>query len=156
VFRRFRPRFNHPNNISGSVRIVTYRPVAKRWLSKQRSLLGNAATYTHETIEERWFLWSAPRPSSATARWTHSHGKGQKSNNNRTVFSMWSLPWCYKQETTLVDNLVLYGRLWSRESVEFCKGGREDRTWARKAEESPLLEAVVRERLMKTVRWKNT
>jgi hypothetical protein len=34
--------------------------------------------------------------------------------------------------------------------VEFCKGGCEDRTWAREAEESSLLEAVARERLMKT------
>jgi hypothetical protein len=34
--------------------------------------------------------------------------------------------------------------------VEFCKGDCEDRTWAREAEESPLLEAVAKERLMKT------
>jgi hypothetical protein len=33
---------------------------------------------------------------------------------------------------------------------EFCTGGYEERTWAREAEESPLLEAVVRERLVKT------
>jgi hypothetical protein len=35
-------------------------------------------------------------------------------------------------------------------SVEFCTGGCEERTWAREAEESPLLEAVTRERLVKT------
>jgi hypothetical protein len=29
-------------------------------------------------------------------------------------------------------------------------GGCKDRTWAREAEESPLLEVVVRERLVKT------
>jgi hypothetical protein len=34
-------------------------------------------------------------------------------------------------------------------SVEFRAGGCEDKTWAR-SEESPLLEAVVRERLVKT------
>jgi hypothetical protein len=33
--------------------------------------------------------------------------------------------------------------------VQFCTGGCEERTWAREAEESPLLEAVARERLMK-------
>jgi hypothetical protein len=32
--------------------------------------------------------------------------------------------------------------------VEFCTGVRDDRTLAREAEESPLLEAVARERLM--------
>jgi hypothetical protein len=32
--------------------------------------------------------------------------------------------------------------------VEFCTGGCEDRTWARVAEESPLLEAIARKRLM--------
>jgi hypothetical protein len=33
---------------------------------------------------------------------------------------------------------------------EFCMGDCEDRTWEREAEQSPLLEAVTRERLMKT------
>jgi hypothetical protein len=33
--------------------------------------------------------------------------------------------------------------------VKFCKGGCEDRTSAREAEESPLIEAVARERLWK-------
>jgi hypothetical protein len=33
--------------------------------------------------------------------------------------------------------------------VEFSTGSCEDRSWAREAEESPLLEAVARERLMK-------
>jgi hypothetical protein len=32
---------------------------------------------------------------------------------------------------------------------QFCTGGCEDRTWAREAEESTLLEAVTRERLVK-------
>jgi hypothetical protein len=33
---------------------------------------------------------------------------------------------------------------------EFCMGDCEDRTWEREAEESPLLEAVAKEQLMKT------
>jgi hypothetical protein len=35
-------------------------------------------------------------------------------------------------------------------TVKFCMGGCEDRTRAREAEESPLLEAIARERLVKT------
>jgi hypothetical protein len=35
-------------------------------------------------------------------------------------------------------------------SVEFCTGGFEERTSAGEAEEPPLLEAVAKERLMKT------
>jgi hypothetical protein len=35
-------------------------------------------------------------------------------------------------------------------SVEFCTGGCEDRVWAHEAEESALLEAIARERLVKT------
>jgi hypothetical protein len=34
--------------------------------------------------------------------------------------------------------------------VQFCMGGYEERTGACEGEESPLLEAVVRERLVKT------
>jgi hypothetical protein len=33
---------------------------------------------------------------------------------------------------------------------QFCKGGCEDRTRAREAEEFPLLESIARERLVKT------
>jgi hypothetical protein len=54
-------------------------------------------------------------------------------NNRRSVFSMCSVP-----------------RKEGHSSVEFCTGGCEDRTSTCKAEESPLLEAVARERLMKT------
>jgi hypothetical protein len=42
---------------------------------------------------------------------------------------------------------------WVISAVELCKGGCGDRIWAREAEESPLLEAVARERLVKTG-WK--
>jgi hypothetical protein len=59
-------------------------------------------------------------------------------NNRRAVFLMWSEPRCYKQGTRLQL---------SQSCTIVCK----DRTWAREAEESPLLEAVVRERLVKTV-----
>jgi hypothetical protein len=52
---------------------------------------------------------------------------------------MWSVARCYKQGTKLVES-------W----VQLCIGGCEDRTWAREAEESPLLEAVARERLVET------
>jgi hypothetical protein len=34
-------------------------------------------------------------------------------------------------------------------SVEFCTGGCEERAWEREAEESPLLEDVARERMVK-------
>jgi hypothetical protein len=39
---------------------------------------------------------------------------------------------------------------WVVSSVEFCTGGCEERIWAREAEDSQLLEAVIRERLVKT------
>jgi hypothetical protein len=72
---------------------VAHRPVTKRWLCKQRPLLGN---------------------------------------------DTWSVPRCYKQGTKLhPDSSVLHG---------VC----EERTWAREDEESPLLEVIARQRLMKT------
>jgi hypothetical protein len=58
-------------------------------------------------------------------------------NNGRTVFSMWIVPRCYKERTKLVDS-------------QFCTGVSEERTSAHEAEESPLLEAVARERLVNT------
>jgi hypothetical protein len=36
-------------------------------------------------------------------------------------------------------------------SVEFCTEGCEHRTWVREAEESPVLEAVTKQRLVKTL-----
>jgi hypothetical protein len=74
---------------------------------------------------------------------------------------MWSAPRSYKDDNW--GNTVswaLQGRLtWDGDNVELiivrfqlrdirCTG----RTWAREAEESPLLEAVVRERLLKTLK----
>jgi hypothetical protein len=60
-----------------------------------------------------------------------------------TVLSTRSVPRSY-----LEDN---WGEQVSQLSVvgQFCVGGFEDRTWGREAEESPLLEAGARERLMK-------
>jgi hypothetical protein len=46
----------------------------------------------------------------------------------------------------------LYGRLWRKRTVGREPPFRED--LSAEAEESPLLEAVTRERLVKTVGWK--
>jgi hypothetical protein len=73
----------------------------------------------------------------ATARQTRLRSDRHERSNKRGVFSMWSLPRYYKQGTRL-------------ELSQFCTGVCEERTWARQAEESPLLEAVARERLVKT------
>jgi hypothetical protein len=51
---------------------------------------------------------------------------------------MWSMPRCYKQGTRLELSQVYMG---------VC----EVRTWAHEAEESPLLEAIARKCLMKTL-----
>jgi hypothetical protein len=45
-------------------------------------------------------------------------------------------------------DVISKGQSWLR--VQFCTGSCEERTWACEAEESPLLEAVAREQLMKT------
>jgi hypothetical protein len=63
-------------------------------------------------------------------------------NNENGMFSVWSVPRNY-----LEDN-------WSHPvscqlRVKFCTRGCENRTWAQEAEESPLLETVASERLMK-------
>jgi hypothetical protein len=58
-------------------------------------------------------------------------------NNGRDVFSMWSVPRRYTQETKSVDS-------------ELCTRGCEERTRACEAEEFPPLQAVARERLIKT------
>jgi hypothetical protein len=55
---------------------------------------------------------------------------------------MWSVARCYKQGTRLE-----FGQLTVKS--QFCKGVCEERTWNREAKESPLLEAVARERLVK-------
>jgi hypothetical protein len=50
---------------------------------------------------------------------------------------MWSVPRCYKQGTRL-------------EISQFYTGVCEERTWGREGKESPVLEAVAREGLVKT------
>jgi hypothetical protein len=52
------------------------------------------------------------------------------------MFSMWSVPRYYAQGTRL-------------ELTQFSTGACEDRTWAREAENLPLLEAGARVRLVK-------
>jgi hypothetical protein len=58
------------------------------------------------------------------------------------MFYTWSLPRNYL-ENNFGDPVQFR---------EFCMGGFEEETRAREAEESPLLEAVAREQLMKTER----
>jgi hypothetical protein len=63
-------------------------------------------------------------------------------NNERAVFSMWSVTRGYKRQ-----------EVWSLFGWEFSwvlHEGCEVRTWAIEAEEFPLSEAVARERLVKT------
>jgi hypothetical protein len=55
---------------------------------------------------------------------------------------MWSVPRCYKQGTSL-------------ELSQFCTGVCKDRTSAREAEQSSLLEAAARKRLViQVVTWR--
>jgi hypothetical protein len=83
------------------------------------------------------------------------------------VFPTWSVPRCYKQGTKLRLSQFCTGdckeRINARKAEESpllvavvrerlvrCKEGCEGRTYAREAQESPLLEAVARKRLVKT------
>jgi hypothetical protein len=61
------------------------------------------------------------------------------------VFSIRSTQHVYKEEN--LDNQLSW-EFKVGSPVELCNGGWEDTTWAWKAEESLLLEAVARERLM--------
>jgi hypothetical protein len=60
-------------------------------------------------------------------------------NNGEEVFSMWSVLRCYLEDSW-GDPVSCQLR------IEFCMGVCEDKTLAREAEESPLLEAAARER----------
>jgi hypothetical protein len=55
---------------------------------------------------------------------------------------MWSMARCYKQGAKKIVK-------------QFCTEGCENRTWAREAEESPLLEVIAREWLVKTQKAEN-
>jgi hypothetical protein len=59
-------------------------------------------------------------------------------NNVKGVISIWLLPRCCQEGTKLMS------------SEESCMGGCEDRPSARETEESPLLQAHARKRLVKT------
>jgi hypothetical protein len=56
-------------------------------------------------------------------------------NNGNGMFSMWFVPRCYEQD--------------SFKRVQLRDSGQPAIAWAREAKESPLLEAVTRERLVK-------
>jgi hypothetical protein len=58
--------------------------------------------------------------------------------NERTVFSTWSVLRVYKR-----DDIC--------SSVQLREGNQAAKAWALEAEESPLLETVSRERLVKTL-----
>jgi hypothetical protein len=61
--------------------------------------------------------------------------------------------WARQFEATSPVELCKWGSTVVELTVdkEFCKGGCGKRTWAQEAEESPLLEAVAREQLLKTL-----
>jgi hypothetical protein len=59
---------------------VSYRPVAKRRLCKQRQFLGNGSENTFPLIGSRFLI----------------------TQQLKNMFSMWSLPRCYKQGTKLL------------------------------------------------------
>jgi hypothetical protein len=74
-----------------------------------------------------------------TARWTRSRGNEYAHNNRFTVR----------------NGMFLHGPCWDvilkgKSQLLGVLHGSEDRTWARETEESPLLEAVAREQLVKT------
>jgi hypothetical protein len=98
----------------------------------------------HATIEELWF--SVARDTAVSGQELVKH-----------------VPVATDKKATIEERCFL--RRPSREvitrtagaisSVEFFTGGCEDRTSGREAKESPLLEAVARERLVKTAGWKS-
>jgi hypothetical protein len=108
-----------PVCIIPSIISVTYIPVAKRWLCKQRLLLGNARNI-HARNNRRTVFSVARAAAVGTQRCGKHNSNESKGNNRRAVFYMWSVFRCYKQGT---------------KSVEFCTTGCEERTWAREAED---------------------
>jgi hypothetical protein len=98
--------------------IVAYRPVAKRWLCKQRPFLGNDLVNTFPLLGR--FLIKQQLDYN-NENWVFLRGPCRD-----VIIKAWSL-W---RESS------------SREAVK--------RTSARETEESPLFEAIVRKRLVKT------
>jgi hypothetical protein len=121
---------------------VAYRPVAKQSFYKQRPLLCNARNI--HAINIRRTVFSVVRKGTASGQ---QHGKHVPAvtDTKATIEERCFLCSPCRDVITRTD-----GTMTSVELVEFCTGGCEDRTQAREHEESPLLEAVTRERLMKT------
>jgi hypothetical protein len=93
--------------------IVAYRPVAKRWLCKRRPFLGNISVNTFPLLGSRFLIM---QQLNAT--------------NSRTVFSMWSMPRCYKQGTKLVDRSVWEAvKKILQELIASVRLWREDFVW---------------------------
>jgi hypothetical protein len=102
------------------VNIVAYRPAAEEWLHKQRPFLGNGSVNTFPLLGSRFLTMQ------------------QLEATTKGLFFLCG-PW---------RDVISKGRTYLR--VQFCTGGCEDRSWKHEAEESTLLEAVARERLVKT------
>jgi hypothetical protein len=76
----------------------------------------------------------------------------------KRVLSMWSALRSYKKKRVGATSQLISAReaekrwccSWVDIWQKFCLGGCDNRTWAREAEESPLLEVVAREWLVKT------
>jgi hypothetical protein len=122
---------------------TTSTAVAMKWTNKQTAvseqMLGKhvpAESKTHATIEE-WCLRCVPCKVFIKKR----TGVIQSVEG-------WQFSWA------LQGRQKKWGYSWVDSWQEFCTGGCDKRTWAREAEESPLLEAVARERLVKTAGWK--
>jgi hypothetical protein len=107
--------------------IVEYRLVAKRWLCKQRHLLGNARNI--HACKNRRTAFSVVRDAAVSGQLLGKHvPAATDTNNRRTVFSTWSVPRWYKQGTTLVQSSVLYGRLWRKVLLARVRLWRDDFT----------------------------
>jgi hypothetical protein len=130
---------NGTNSLKGGSN-VAYRPVAKRLLCKQRPLLGNARNiYAPNNMRT---VFPVVRTAAIAMQRRSKHMSTAKSP-------------C----ATMEELCFLCGPWWDvistrHSSGEFSTGCCEERTWAREAEESPLLEVVARERPVKTAGFK--
>jgi hypothetical protein len=116
---------------------VVYRPVVKRWLCKQRPLLGNIRSI--HARNNRITMFSVV---CAEAVATQRRGKRISAATSPST-TMEEL--CFLCDRCL--DAISKGQSQFR---DFCKGIYEERAWASEPEEYPLLEAVARERLVKT------
>jgi hypothetical protein len=117
--------------------IVEYRPTAMQWFYIKRPLLGNAHNNSYCWKRGVFYVLCA------VAVFRQRFGK--------------HVPVAMDMKATTKEQRFLCGPCWEvmtrtievMSSVELCTGGCEAKTWARKAEESPLLEAVAEEQLVK-------